>query len=276
MRITKDKTKESKNNMNGLEIFQSEEFGQVRTISIDGEPWFVGKDVAKALGFTNPRDAIATHVFDDDKGVDSIDTLGGKQKMTVVNESGLYALIFGSRLESAKRFKHWVTSEVIPSIRKTGGYVSNDELFIDTYLPFADEQTKMLFSQTLFTVRKQNEIIKSQQNQIEHKQEVINGLTDDIDIYKKKDIINRICKRRSGNYANRYKELYKCFRENFHIDLEARCEGYNMKQVKKKDKLSTIKYAEQFGHIDNLYFCCTKLYEAEIDEVLNQINSIHS
>lgn len=276
MRITKDKTKESKNNMNGLEIFQSEEFGQVRTISIDGEPWFVGKDVAKALGFTNPRDAIATHVFDDDKGVDSIDTLGGKQKMTVVNESGLYALIFGSRLESAKRFKHWVTSEVIPSIRKTGGYVSNDELFIDTYLPFADKQTKMLFSQTLFTVRKQNEIIKSQQNQIEHKQEVINGLTDDIDIYKKKDIINRICKRRSGNYANRYKELYKCFRENFHIDLEARCEGYNMKQVKKKDKLSTIKYAEQFGHIDNLYFCCTKLYEAEIDEVLNQINSIHS
>lgn len=129
--------------------------------------------------------------------------------MTVVNESSLYALIFGSRLESAKRFKHWVTSEVIPSIRKTGGYVSNDELFIDTYLPFADEQTKMLFSQTLFTVRKQNEIIKSQQNQIEHKQEVINGLTDDIDIYKKKDIINRICKRRSGNYANRYKELYK-------------------------------------------------------------------
>ena len=262
--------------MNGLEIFQNEEFGQVRTISINGEPWFVGKDVAKALGFTNPRDAIATHVFDDDKGVDSIDTLGGKQKMTVVNESGLYAQIFGSRLESAKRFKHWVTSEVIPSIRKTGGYVSNDELFIDTYLPFADEQTKMLFSQTLFTVRKQNEIIKSQQNQIEHKQEVINGLTDDIDIYKKKDIINRICKRRSGNYANRYKELYKCFRENFHIDLEARCEGYNMKQVKEKDKLSTIKYAEQFGHIDNLYFCCTKLYEAEIDEVLNQINSIHS
>lgn len=213
---------------------------------------------------------------EEDKGVNKMDTPGGIQPVTIINESGLYSLILSSKLQSAKRFKHWVTSEVIPSIRKTGGYVSNDELFIDTYLPFADEQTKMLFSQTLFTVRKQNEIIKSQQNQIEHKQEVINGLTDDIDIYKKKDIINRICKRRSGNYANRYKELYKCFRENFHIDLEARCEGCNMKQVKKKDKLSTIKYAEQFGHIDNLYFCCTKLYEAEIDEVLDQINSIHS
>jgi len=109
-----------------------------------------------------------------------------------------------------------------------------------------------------------------------HKQEVINGLTDDIDIYKKKDVINRICRRRSGNYANRYKELYKCFKENFHIDLEARCEGYNLKQSKKKDQLSVIKYAEQFGYIDDLYSCCTKLFEAEIDEVLDQINTIHS
>lgn len=109
-----------------------------------------------------------------------------------------------------------------------------------------------------------------------HKQEVINGLTDNIDIYKKKDVINRICRRRNGNYANRYKELYKCFRENFHIDLEARCEGHNLKQIKKKDQLSVIKYAEQFGYIDDLYSCCTKLFEAEIDEVLDQINTIHS
>lgn len=108
--------------MNEITIFNSQEFGNIRTVTIDGEPWFVGKDVAEALGFTNPRDAISTHVFDEDKGVESIDTLGGKQKMTVVNESGLYALIFGSRLKSAQRFKHWVTSEVLPTIRKTGGY----------------------------------------------------------------------------------------------------------------------------------------------------------
>lgn len=108
--------------MNEIQIFNSSEFGNMRTVTIDDEPWFVGKDVAEALGFTNPRDAISTHVFDEDKGVESIDTLGGKQKMTVVNESGLYALIFGSRLKSAQRFKHWVTSEVLPTIRKTGGY----------------------------------------------------------------------------------------------------------------------------------------------------------
>jgi len=105
-----------------LQIFSNSEFGEIRTITKDNETYFVGKDVAKALGFTNPRDAIATHVFDEDKGVDTIDTLGGKQSMTVINESGVYALVFGSRLESAKRFKHWVTSEVLPSIRKTGSY----------------------------------------------------------------------------------------------------------------------------------------------------------
>ena len=108
--------------MGSLQIFSNEEFGEIRTITKDNETYFVGKDVAKALGFTNPRDAIATHVFDEDKGVDTIDTLGGKQSMTVINESGVYALVFGSRLESAKRFKHWVTSEVLPSIRKTGSY----------------------------------------------------------------------------------------------------------------------------------------------------------
>ena len=108
--------------MNKVKIFNSEEFGDVRTVTINGDPWFVGKDVAAALGFTNPRDAISTHVFDEDRGVESIDTLGGKQKMTVINEPGLYALVFGSRLKSAQRFKHWVTSEVLPAIRRTGGY----------------------------------------------------------------------------------------------------------------------------------------------------------
>lgn len=163
----------------------------------------------------------------------------------------------------------------MPTIRKTGGYVNDDALFINTYLPFADDNTKLLFSTTLETVRRQNELIQKQKNEILHKQEVINGLTDDIDIYKKRVIINRICKRRAGNYANRYKELYKCFRETFHIDLEARCEGYNLKQVKRKDKLTTIAYAEKFGHIDDLYTCCVKLYESEVREILKELDELH-
>lgn len=108
--------------MNEMTIFQNPEFGQVRTITRDGEPWFVGVDVCNALGYSNSRKAIHDHVDNDDKGVTKSDTPGGKQNVVIINESGLYALIFGSTLESAKRFKHWVTSEVLPSIRKTGSY----------------------------------------------------------------------------------------------------------------------------------------------------------
>lgn len=112
--------------MKDLKIFNNEEFGEIRTIvDENSEPWFVGKDVAKALGFTNTRDAIRTHVFEEDKGVDLVDTLGGRQKMTMINESGLYALVFGSQLEDAKKFKHWVTSEVLPAIRKHGAYMTD-------------------------------------------------------------------------------------------------------------------------------------------------------
>ena len=112
--------------MNELKIFQSEEFGEIRTATIDNEPWFVGKDVAEALGYSNTKDAIASHVAEEDKQViqkSEITTFEIPNRgLTVINESGLYALIFGSKLKSAKRFKHWVTSEVLPSIRRTGQY----------------------------------------------------------------------------------------------------------------------------------------------------------
>ena len=114
--------------MNELKIFNSKEFGEVRIVIIDGEPWFVGKDVARALGYGEGKslnNAIANHVDNEDKGVTEMMTPGGKQNMTIINESGLYTLIFGSKLQSAKRFKHWVTSDVIPSLRKTGKYEAN-------------------------------------------------------------------------------------------------------------------------------------------------------
>lgn len=111
-----------------LNIFSNKEFGEIRIVMIDGDPWFVGKDVAKALGYSNARDAIGKHVDKEDKGVAKCDTLGGIQELTIINESGVYALIFGSKLESAKRFKHWVTSDVLPSIRKTGAYTYNQSI----------------------------------------------------------------------------------------------------------------------------------------------------
>ena len=107
--------------MNELQIFNSEEFGEIRTVNINGEPWLAGKDVAMALGYTNPQKAIRDHVLNEDRTVNDSFTVNGT-KVILINESGLYALIFGSKLDSAKRFKHWVTSEVLPTIRKTGGY----------------------------------------------------------------------------------------------------------------------------------------------------------
>lgn len=108
--------------MNSLQIFNSEEFGDIRTVTIDNEPWFVGKDVATALGYKNTADAIGKHIDTDDKLTSQIAIAGQRRDVVVINESGVYALIFGSKLESAKRFKHWVTSEVLPTIRKTGSY----------------------------------------------------------------------------------------------------------------------------------------------------------
>lgn len=108
--------------MNNLQIFRNKEFGQIRTVTIDNGPWFVGKDVATALGYEKPTDAVRKKVEECDRGISKMETPSGRQNMTIINESGLYALIFGSKLESAKRFKHWVTSEVLPAIRKTGGY----------------------------------------------------------------------------------------------------------------------------------------------------------
>ena len=115
--------------MNNLQVFNNPEFGEVRTIKRDGEPWFVGKDVAAALGYAKERNAISSHVDDEDKKDAPIQgPLGGPQTMTIINESGLYSLILSSKLPTAKAFKRWITSEVIPSIRKHGAYITPDTL----------------------------------------------------------------------------------------------------------------------------------------------------
>ena len=110
--------------MNELKVFNNPEFGKVRTVEINGEPWLVGKDVAAALGYQNPQRAIRDHVDEEDKGVTEMVTPGGKQSVPIINESGLYCLVLSSKLPGAKKFRRWVTSEVLPSIRKTGHYTA--------------------------------------------------------------------------------------------------------------------------------------------------------
>lgn len=123
---------------NKLQIFSSEQFGEIRSIVIDGEIWFVGKDVAQALGYKRERDAIKDHVDDEDKLTRQITASGQRREMTLINESGLYSLVFLSQLESAKKFKRWITSEVLPSIRKTGGYRTNQESVTTAPLKISD------------------------------------------------------------------------------------------------------------------------------------------
>ena len=133
--------------MNEIKAFNSLEFGQIRTTSIDGEPWFVGKDIAAALGYKNISDALIKHVDMEDKGVAKCDTLGGNQEMTVINESGMYSLVLSSRLDSAKKFKRWVTNDILPSIRKHGMYatdelINNPDLLIQVATQLKDERSK--------------------------------------------------------------------------------------------------------------------------------------
>ena len=114
---------------NEIKVFSNEEFGSIRRVEIDGEYWLSGKDVAQALGYAKPENALSAHVDDEDKGVTKCDTLGGSQDLTVINESGLYSLILSSKLPTAKKFKHWVTSEVLPAIRKHGAYMTDEKAF---------------------------------------------------------------------------------------------------------------------------------------------------
>lgn len=131
--------------MNHLETFTNKEFGTVRTLEINNEPYFIGKDVAIILGYTNPRKAIIDHIDEEDKGVTKCDTPGGIQELTVINESGLYSLVFSSKLPTAKKFKHWVTSEVLPQIRKHGMYaideiIENPDLAIQALTALKEER----------------------------------------------------------------------------------------------------------------------------------------
>lgn len=196
--------------MKELQIFENKEFGTVRTVQINDEPYFVGKDVAEILGYKDTSDALKRHVDSDDKLSRCFTDSGQNREMYVINESGLYSLILSSKLPSAKRFKRWVTNEILPSIRKTGGYVSNEDMFINTYLQFADEQTKLLFKSTLETVKSLNEKIETDKPKVLFADAVTSAQTD-ILIGELAKII------RQNGYEIGEKRLFKWLRENNYL-----------------------------------------------------------
>ncbi|MDD6077260.1 MAG: Bro-N domain-containing protein [Clostridiales bacterium] len=149
--------------MTDLQIFNNDQFGQIRTAVKDGEPLFVAADVCRALEIQNHKNAIKRLDDDEKSGVVLTAPHGRPQETNCVTESGLYSLVLGSRKPEAKAFKRWITHDVIPAIRKTGGYVDNEQQFVETYLPFADANTKALFGQTFAQLRAANEQFESAQ-----------------------------------------------------------------------------------------------------------------
>ena len=155
------------NNM--IKIFENEEFGKVRTVIKDGEPWLVGKDVAVILGYAKPENAIAVHVDSEDKTTTLIQGTGSnyKSKTTIINESGFYSLVLSSKMPRAKEFKRWVTATILPTLRRTGGYVGNEEMFIENYLPFLDEPYRDLFRLQMTAIEKLNERIRNDKSLVD-------------------------------------------------------------------------------------------------------------
>lgn len=216
---------------NEIKIFENPDFGKVRTMEIDGEPYFVGKDVAEILGYTNTSKAITDHVDSDDKGVTNCYTLGGNQNLTVINESGLYSLILSSKLPRAKEFKRWVTADVLPTIRKTGGYIANSEFMVTTYfgnLP-AEQQTlvKGLFDNII-----------AQQNKIDTLATTNEVLTTDILSWADRPLVNALVRRYAGyacdgNFGSAWIEFKKELLYKYSININARITAYHNKTGKK-------------------------------------------
>lgn len=289
------------------------EFGNLRTLTIEGEPWFVGKDVAVALGYSDTAQAIRKNIPNEDKmggrsDTPSItDSLGRIQHPVWINESGLYALILGSKLEKAKEFKRWVTAEVLPTIRKTGGYINpgQEDLFVETYLPFADENTKNFFRLNMQAMAQQNEIIKEQKTKIESQQkdllekdnhilaqrqelskqheqlefkdqqieEYVNVVTDlvkDVPLAGKRAIINRVLRAPGDNFGARYMILYREFDNIYHMNTKFRMNKYNAEHSPKcKSRLQYID--EQLGMLNELYELAVKLFKSDVEMLIQQM-----
>ena len=254
---------------NSIEVFENPIFGQIRMVMVDDEPMFCLVDVCRALEIKNATD-VAKRLDEDE--LTRLNLGGRAGESNFITESGLYAVIVRSDKPNAKKFRKWVTSEVLPTIRKTGGYVNNDELFISTYLPYADENTKLIFSQTLKTVREQNETIKRQKKEIIHKEDVIIGLVEDIDLATKRQRITQIVRfGADGKYQERYSLLYGEFERKYHCNLKSRMEGCALKP-KVRNKMDYID--REMGMIPQLYEIACKLFENDVEKLKSEWESV--
>lgn len=251
------------------------EFGELRTVEIDGEPWFVGKDVAAALGYTKERNALDKHVDKDDalkRGV--TDSMGRTQQMTIINESGLYSLILSSKLPSAKEFKHWVTSEVLPSIRKNGAYIRNQENMTP-----AEIVARGLIAAQKIIEEREKEIVHLNNRcgrltqTIAEKQDVINAISRNVPAPTKRMMLNRVMRRRSPELAqSRWSYLYARFDEIYHKNVKIRMKNYNAEPGHRKCS-SILDFIDNvLNMLDELYDLAVKLFESDFTQLMQEMH----
>ena len=217
--------------MEQLKIFESKEFGQVRTISIDGEPWFVGKDVAISLEYSNPQKALRDHVEEEDRTVNESFTVNGT-KGILINESGLYSLILSSKLPSARKFKRWVTSEVLPAIRKTGSYD------MDEYSP--EMKAILMHDKTLVKIDNRVTDLENHMT-IDYGEQVVLG--DEVN----KAVLDAL----GGKYSNAYNEIGKKVFAECNRDLKHYFHVNARNNVPKKRYYEAVEYIQKWKPCTN-------------------------
>ncbi len=258
------------------EIFNHPEFGNLRCIEIDGEPWFVGKDVATALGYKDTSDALKKHVESEDKLTRRFADSGQNRQMWIINESGLYSLILSSKLESAKRFKRWVTSEVLPCIRKHGGYVvpqnANGNMPKEVLLAHAVLESQKIIEENAREIAKLNNECSLLNDQVEHSQEIIDAFSKNITPSEKRAILNRLMTWHHGAVAgSRWTVLYREFEAKYHFNLEVRIKNYNKNPDNKRIK-SKLEYVDRvLGMLDQLYELAVKLFHSDAEALIEEM-----
>lgn len=220
--------------MNELQIFSNPEFGQVRTVEIEGEPWLVGKDVAEALGYTNPRKALADHVDEEDKrqgdGVTIRDPMGREQNPTVINESGLYSLVLSSKLPGAKRFRRWVTSEILPTLRRQGTYTMQP--------PKSAMELLRLQSQAMFEL---DERVNALEDKVENQMTIDHGQQRQLQRAVGDRVMERVATVLPARMVRERKPYF--FKAIYH-DLKNRFGVPSYRDIKPSDYMSAMAYIE--------------------------------
>lgn len=250
------------------------EFGELRTVEIDGEPWFVGKDVANTLGYQNGSRDINRHVDEEDRRKMMIFDGNQNKETIIINESGLYSLILSSKLPSAKEFKHWVTSEVLPSIRKNGAYIRNQE----NMTPAEIVARGLIAAQKI--IEERDKEIAQLNNRcgrltqtIAEKQDVINAISRNVPAPTKRMMLNRVMRRRSPELAqSRWSYLYARFDEIYHKNVKIRMKNYNAEPGHRKcssilDFIDTV-----LNMLDELYDLAVKLFESDFTQLMQEMH----